>query len=89
MKYEISKTIFNKETVLKVVYVWSQNFDIIISENEYNFILDITCKDKDQEFSINKFNAEMLEQQLREELNLQFGELRTFIYNKAFSCFNE
>lgn len=38
-------------------------------------------------FDIDKFNSDLQEQQLRETLNGQFGELREAIYNKAFERF--
>ena len=37
--------------------------------------------------SEDKFNSDLQEQQLRETLNGQFGELREAIYNKAFERF--
>ncbi len=86
MQYSISKTIFSKEVILKVTYLWQENFCINISEDEYNYILSIDSK-TGLDFDWNKFNSQLQEQQLRETLNNQFGEIRDAIYNKAFSNF--
>ena len=82
MEHKISKTIFTKETVLKVVYVWQENFTIVLSEDEYNYIISIS--DNDKNFNLSKFSVDLQEQQLRETLNSQFGKLRDAIYEKAF-----
>ena len=58
MEFEISKTLYDKETILKVIYYYQDKFTI-------NIILQ--------------------EQQIRETLNKQFGDLRNSIYKKAFS----
>lgn len=44
MEFKFSKTVFSKEAILKTVYLWQQNFIILISEDEYNFILNIESK---------------------------------------------
>lgn len=82
MEHKISKTIFTKETVLKVVYLWQENFTIVLSEDEYNYIISISDNNKD--FDLSKFSSDLQEQQLRETLNSQFGNLRNAIYEKAF-----
>jgi len=82
MEHKISKTIFSKETVLKVVYLWQEKFTIILSEDEYNYIISISDDNKD--FDLTTFSTDLQEQQLRETLNSQFGKLRDAIYEKAF-----
>ena len=82
MEHKISKTIFSKETVLKVVYLWQEKFTIILSEDEYNYIISISDDNKD--FDLTTFRTDLQEQQLRETLNSQFGKLRDAIYEKAF-----
>ena len=82
MEHKISKTIFTKETVLKVVYLWQEKFTIILSEDEYNYIISISDDNKD--FDLTTFSTDLQEQQLRETLNSQFGKLRDAIYEKAF-----
>ena len=83
MDYRLSKTTFNKETVLKVVYLWQEQSAISISEDEYNWIIRVSSND----FDFDKFNKELLEQQVREVLHCQFGTLRDNIYSKAFQHF--
>lgn len=87
MEYKISKATFNKETVLKVVYLWQENFTINIAEDDYNWTLNIESKNTSNEVDIDMFNRELQEQQLRETLNKQFGNLRDCIYSKAFQHF--
>jgi len=87
MEHKFSKTVFSKEAILKTVYLWQKDFNISISEDEYNFILNIEEKTPNNVFNAAKFNSQLDEQQLREQLNKQFGNLRDYIYNKAFAHF--
>lgn len=80
----LSKTVYLKETILKTVYSLQENFSINISEDEYNYILNI---DSEIQFDEKKFFKLLNEQQLRETLNTQFGQLRDEIYHRAFSRF--
>ena len=66
---------------MKTVYLWP---NVLISEDEFNYVIEVNSPDN---FDINKFNSDIQEQQLRENLNSQFGELREAIYNKAFERF--
>ncbi len=86
MKYKVSKTVFFKEAILKVVYLWQENFNINIAEDDDNYIISIVSK-AGTDFDWDKFNSELQEQQLKEDLNNQFGTLRDAIYEKAFSHF--
>ena len=85
--YSISKTIFNNETILKVAYTWRENFDIAISEDENNYVLQVKPRHENAVFNWDSFNSQLQEQQLREKLNEQFGGLRQTIYEKAFAHF--
>lgn len=80
----LSKTVYLKETILKTVYSLQENFNINISEDEYNYILNI---DSETQFDEKNFFKLLNEQQLRETLNIQFGQLRDEIYHRAFSRF--
>lgn len=86
MDFKVSKAIFSKESILKVVYLWQKDFNIVIEEDEYNYILNISSVGG-AVFNVENFNKELQEQQLRETLNNQFGTLRDSIYNKAFEHF--
>ena len=79
-QYKFSKSVFGKDA-LKTVYLWP---NVLISEDEFNYVIEVNSPDN---FDINKFNSDIQEQQLRENLNSQFGELREAIYNKAFERF--
>lgn len=80
-QYKFAKSVFDKDAILKTVYLWQ---DILVSEDEFNYVIEVNSPDN---FDINKFNSDIQEQQLRENLNSQFGELREAIYNKAFERF--
>lgn len=88
MLYSLSKTTFNKETLLKVAYLWQNDFNIVISEDDNNFLLNIESKTQEVQFDFSVFNSTLQEQQLRETLNNQFGMLRENIYSKAFEHFS-
>lgn len=88
MLYSLSKTTFNKEVILKVAYLWQEDFNIAISEDNNNFLLNIESKTQKVQFDFSAFNSTLQEQQLRETLNNQFGILRESIYNKAFEHFS-
>lgn len=80
-QYKFAKSVFDKDAILKTVYLWQ---DILVSEDEFNYIIEVNSLNN---FDIDKFNSDLQEQQLRENLNSQFGELREAIYNKAFERF--
>lgn len=80
-QYKFAKSVFDKDAILKTVYLWQ---DILVSEDEFNYIIEVNSPNN---FDIDKFNSDLQEQQLRETLNGQFGELRKAIYNKAFERF--
>ena len=80
----LSKTVYLRETILEAVYLLQEEFNINISEDEYNYILKM---DSDIHFDEEKFLKLLNEQQLRETLNIQFGNLRDEIYHRAFSRF--
>lgn len=80
----LSKTVYFKEAIIKTVYLLQEEFSINISEDECNYILKI---DSDIRFNEEKFLKLLNEQQLKETLNIQFGNLRDEIYRRAFSRF--
>ena len=80
----LSKTVYLRETILKAVYLLQETFSFNISEDEYNYVLKM---DSDIHFDEEKFLKLLNEQQLRETLNIQFGNLRDEIYHRAFSRF--
>lgn len=84
---KVSKKIYSKTAILKVAYDFQDNFNIVISEDEYNYILSVKSKNNDLSFNIEFFNNKLQEQELREKLNAQFGSLRNIIYEKAFEQF--
>ena len=78
-QYKFAKSVFDKDAILKTVYLWQ---DILVSEDKFNYIIEVNSPNN---FDIDKFNSDLQEQQLRETLNGQFGELREA--NKAFERF--
>ena len=89
MEYKLSKAIFSKEAILKVAYLWQENCLLRIHEDENNWILSTDIEKSDTSFDFEKFKKDLLEQQLKEALNLQFGTLRECIYRKAFQHFSD
>ena len=85
MEYKISKTLFSKECLLKVVYSWQEKVVLNIEDEDNNFVLKIN--ENNSSFDYDEFTKDLQEQQLREILNAQFGSLREAIYNKAFEHF--
>ena len=67
MEYKISKTIFNKEVILKVTYLWQEDFNINISEDENNYVLSVVSK-TGTDFNWDKFNYESFRDWVDNEL---------------------
>lgn len=84
MEIELLKELYSKEAILKTVHLFSDNFSILLGSNEYSFSIKVEPL-KDKFFDEILFMTKLQEQQLKETLNLQFGNLRETIYNKAFS----
>ena len=38
MEYKVSKSVFFKEAILKVAYLWQEDFSIKITEDENNYM---------------------------------------------------
>lgn len=84
MQIKLLKELYSKEAVLKTVYLFKEDFTINIETDENSFILTIESLNS-AVFSNANFITQLQEQQLRETLNSQYGELREVIYKKAFS----
>lgn len=84
MEYKLSKSLYDRDVLLKVIYSIGDKFNIYVSENANEYVLNIESKNY-CDFDFSRFNQELQEQQLRENLNKQFGSLRESIYKKAFS----
>ena len=86
MILSLGKTIYSSSAIQKTIYLLQNDFLIRVTEDEYNYVLNIS-KLRDEEFIESDFYKLLNEQQLRETLNIQFGKLREEIYKKAFSRF--
>lgn len=84
MEIELLKELYSKEAILKTVHLFSNDFNILFGSKEYAFVIKIESL-TDKNFDEILFMTKLQEQQLKETLNLQFGNLREAIYNKAFS----
>lgn len=84
MKLFLSNKVYGKEAVLKASYMMKEDFSFFIDVDADYFILNFTALN-DKSFNETKFMDSINEQQLRETLNDEFGELRNQIYAKAFS----
>lgn len=90
LKIDISKTIYEKDAVLSAAYSFSDKFGIRIeSESGDFFNLIIEPLEHQKETNIkeveHKFNNELIDQQLRLDLEKRFGSLRELIVKHAFS----
>lgn len=84
MEVILSKELYSKEALIKTIYLYNDQFIIIVNTDEKNFILKIETI-KNYIFNKAEFFSKLQEQQLREVLNEQSGKLREIIYQKAFS----
>ncbi len=84
IKLFLPKELYIKTAILKTVCLYNNlnNFDINTDEKSYILEIDSSGNNIFDEVS---FFSKLQEQQLRETLNSQFGELRETIYKKAFS----
>jgi His-Xaa-Ser system protein HxsD len=84
----LSKEIYTKEAITKASYLFKNEVVFDINTDETRFILNAKPIDNNV-FYTYKFMNNLQEQQLRENLNKEFGSLRDKIYEKAFSIMGE
>ena len=84
MQIQLLKELYTKEAILKTINLFSKDFTINIDADEYSYILNVNNLNS-LDLDEVSFMTKLQEQQLREMLNLQYGELREVIYKKAFS----
>jgi len=84
IKLFLPKELYTKETILKTVCLYNNLYNFDINTDDKSYILEIDPSNNNI-FDEVSFFSKLQEQQLREILNNQFGELRETIYQKAFS----
>ncbi len=84
----LDKTIYSVDAVLKASYKFTEilYFDTIQQE-EQKIKVQVSLKDstKDLDQSILCFKNELVDQQLRSNLNIEFKDIRDVIVKRAFS----
>ena len=85
---ELKKTYYQKEAVFSAAYKFTNKCTIVIEPTDERTV-GIYFKSKpnsniDIEKIANDFCNEVLDQQLRLDLDAQFGDLKKIIYEKAF-----
>ncbi|MFC1786301.1 His-Xaa-Ser system protein HxsD, partial [Candidatus Neomarinimicrobiota bacterium] len=89
---EISLALYSKEAVLNATYKFTDKFYIrteLISESRIS--VNFTAKDKSTvtEGTINEFNNELIDQQLRINTEKEYKTIREEIVKKAFNPISE
>lgn len=87
---QLNNEIYSQSAVLSASNKFSDFFYIKVNIEDNNLIITFEFKEYNPEpnliqSKINEFCNEALEQQVREDINRKFGNLRESIYNKAFS----
>jgi len=83
----LSSLVYERQAIVNASHKFSEAFHIHIDLENDQYKITFKAKAKGEE-SIDKlqmFTNEVLEQQVRLDLNKQFGNLRDLIYQKAFS----
>jgi len=85
----LDKTIYDKEALLTSAYAMRDIFSAYIGVEEENYVLTLTLlqseyKNKIEELK-NHFLNELIDQQLRIDLEKKYGPLRELIVKQAFS----
>jgi His-Xaa-Ser system protein HxsD len=86
----VDATIYSKASIFRACYKFTDRAYIFLSrtENKPNYILvSITMKQPqdDPEKMIQEINNELIDQNIREILELEFGPIRNLIVAQAFS----
>jgi His-Xaa-Ser system protein HxsD len=85
---ELKKMYYQKEAVFAAAYKFTGVCTILIEPTDENSVGVFFKKKRDKSFDIekiaNEFCNEVLDQQLRLDLEERYGNLREIIYKKAF-----
>lgn len=88
---KLDNKIYSKEAVLSASNKFTDFFYVTVNIENDKLILSFEPKEQVAiaDTKIKEFCNEVLEQQVRENLNHKFGDLRNSIYSKAFSFIQE
>jgi His-Xaa-Ser system protein HxsD len=82
---EVDASIYSQDAVLRAAYKFTDRCYVFI-EHPGNFVVALTPKDTlASRALIGEFCNELLDQQVRESLSREFGDLRTLIVAQAFA----
>ena len=84
MRFEIDKSIYSKEVLLKTAYSFTDRAYLHLLQADNSWIVDWTCKE-DNVISFQDFENELISQQLREELLEKAADIRKLVLARAFA----
>ncbi len=85
---ELAKEVYQKKAILETGYKFSNKFHVqIISISELNYGLYLKTKNRNNkiEDDINEFCNELVDQQLRLDVEKSYGNIRDLLVKQAFS----
>ena len=90
LKIILSKALYDKDAILSAAYALSGKYGIRIeSESDDSFIVPIEPLERRKEIDLKEvehwFNNELIDQQLRLNLDKRYGQIRELIIKHAFS----
>lgn len=86
-RYDVDKTFYSKDTLIKTIYNFSDNYSFTVTEDNKTFKITLTSKidsNPDINSFIQTFFDELNDQQLRETLIQQTSKIRDTIIEAAF-----
>lgn len=85
MKYIFSKDIYEKESILKAAYSFTDKAYIHLDANENSYIVFIEVKDGYEKIEEKEFQNELLAQMVRKKVFEQTKHVRELMLARAFS----
>ena len=85
MLISIPKSIYPKVAIMKAAYQFTDYAYIYIQQDEENYIINITAKDKEKGILEEEFKNELLAQAVRHEIYLQTKDVRQLITMRALA----
>lgn len=86
----IDTSVYSRNAIIRAIYKFTDRCYVLLSSHDVRpncYIAYLTAKSPsaDLEQLVGEFGNELLDQQLREQLEKQFGEIRSLIVAQAFA----
>ena len=85
MIFHFSKELYPKTALLKAAYSFTDRAYIHLDVNETEYIVDISIKPDEKEFSLKEFENELLFQSLKYSVFQQTKDIRKLIVTRALA----